>query len=260
MLLDSVIIVLRETLEAGVLISLLLALGHELHLGRRWLWLALPLGISSAYFYAVNLRVISSWLDHAGQEVVNAGLQYSIYLVLLALITHVRRGRNDPVACLMSVATVLAVVREGAEIMVFYDGYLHKGEQLVGALTSGFVGLMVGFSVGTVSYFSLLMLARRFAQTIHVALLILIGSGMVLQATQLLEQVDWLPASTSVWSTEALLAEGSLPGQLCYAIFGYESTPTTNEVLLYCFALLLGVGISRLPRGPAATPASGVSQ
>ena len=39
MFLNSVVIVLREVLEAAVLVSALLALARSVHLGQRWLWL-----------------------------------------------------------------------------------------------------------------------------------------------------------------------------------------------------------------------------
>ena len=80
MFLNSVVIVLREVLEAAVLVSALLALARSVHLGQRWLWLALPLAAIGVALYASFLAVITDALDGAGQEVLNASLQAGVYL------------------------------------------------------------------------------------------------------------------------------------------------------------------------------------
>ena len=76
MLLNAVIIVLRETLEAGVLISLLLSISYRLELKFHWLWAALAGGLIGTWAYIMNLRKFSSWFEYTGQELINASMQY----------------------------------------------------------------------------------------------------------------------------------------------------------------------------------------
>jgi high-affinity iron transporter len=75
-----------------------------------------------------------------------------------------------------------------------------------------------------------------------VALLCLIGAGMVMQATLLLEQVDWLPSAQPLWDSSALVSEQSVTGELLYAVFGYEATPSAVQIGLYVGSLLLMAG------------------
>jgi len=242
MLLNAVIIVLRETLEAGILVSVLLSIGHQFKLGLRWLWVALSGGFIGAIIYAINLRVVSTWFDYVGQELVNAAIQYSVYVCLLAIclvIASPRPIRQSILTPLLTLAVVLASVREGTEIIIFLKGFLHDSDVLARAVTSGFIGLMIGVSVGVLCYYAILLMGHRWSRWIQIVMLTMVAAGMVAQATQLLIQADWLPSPAPIWDTRALLPESSIPGQLAYATFGYEATPTPLEAWLYLAALAL---------------------
>ena len=60
----------------------------------------------------------------------------------------------------------------------------------------------------------------------------------------LLVQADWLPASQPLWNSSAWLPEGSLLGQLLYALIGYEATPGPWQVGLYGASILLALGVA----------------
>lgn len=246
MLLDAIVTVLRETLEAGVLISVLASLGARLALPLRWLAWAFGAGLLGALGYALGLRAILSWFDGVGQEVTNAAMQYAIYLLLAGALVAGQRARRALLCC-MTAAVALAVTREGAEILLFFSSYLQSEQAFVRALTSGFVGLTIGLSVGVLCYFGLaVMLPPGAADRARHAILPLIAGGMALQATQLLIQADWLPAGLPLWNSGGILSEHSVPGQIAYAVFGYEATPTALEVGVYAAALLLLLGARRL--------------
>ncbi len=240
MLLDIVVIVLRETLEASVVIGVLLSLSRHSRIGFGWLFPALAMGIAGAWLYGANLAVISEAFDYTGQELLNAGLQYLIYLQLL-LIVLLQYFCPGP-ACaslrpLLVLSVACAVSREGSEIFVFYAGYLQGGGNLASVFTSGFMGLAVGMSAGAIAYYVCVSLEPRAARRAQSLLLILIAAGMTLQATGLLIQSDWISAGRVLWDSDPLLEERSIVGQLLYAVFGYESTPTSVEVIVYCLAL-----------------------
>ena len=76
---------------------------------------------------------------------------------------------------------------------------------------------------------------ERFIET---AVLILMATGTVMQATMLLEQVDWLPAGQALWDSSRFISEQSTAGQLLYAVFGYEATPSATQAVLYMVCLL----------------------
>lgn len=236
MLLDIVVIVLRETLEASVLIGVLLSLSQHAEMRFGWLFIAILIGLPGAWLYGANLDIISDWFEYTGQEVVNASLQYFIYLQLILIIAiqatpSERRKRGFMITMILVVAT--AIIREGSELYVFYAGFLQSGGDLLNAFTSGFIGLAIGMSVGAISFYFFVTRSTKQAKFFHAAMLVLIGSGMVSQATRLLSQADWVSVGQPLWDSNWILAESSITGQLIYAIFGYEATPSGMEILIY---------------------------
>jgi high-affinity iron transporter len=68
MLLTSVIIVLREVLEASLLVSILLALSGVLGISRRWIGWSLGIGLAGAFAYSLGMAVITDWFDGVGRK------------------------------------------------------------------------------------------------------------------------------------------------------------------------------------------------
>jgi len=247
MLLSSVIIVLREVLEAAMLLCILLAMSRFMKLRMRWFYISLAAGVAGAVAYGNHLAAISDLFDGAGQELLDAGLQIAIYLLLLAIlplmIINHHRGSYRPalLQCAMLAAVALAVLREGAEIYVYLSAFRYQPQLFSGVLTGALLGVGIGFSIGALCYYLLLGLPRRYTLLATCVLLTLVGAGMCAQAAQMLIQVDWLPAQAPLWDTSALLPEESLPGQLLYALLSYEASPTPIEVAFYSVSLALMV-------------------
>ena len=246
MLLDIVVIVLRETLEASILVGVLLCVSRMTNIGFSWLWLALTAGATGAFLYAINLGSISEMFDYVGQEIISAALQFVIYSLLVVIIAIQFSGRHDAgllLKGLMIAAVAVAVTREGGELFVFYSGFLQSGDSLLTAATSGFIGLAVGMSAGAIVYYSLVSQNPARSRTLYTVVLALVAGGMILQSTGLLIQADWLNASQPLWDSNALLPEASVLGQVVYAVFGYEATPSKQEVLVYLASIVFIIAV-----------------
>lgn len=247
MLLNSVIIILREVLEAALLLSVLLAMSRFMELRTRWFYGSLAVGILGSVLYGNNLATISNAFDGTGQELLNAGLQIVIYLLLLVIAAlmvanhYLSAYRLPQLQCAMLLAVALAVLREGSEIYVYLSAFRYQPEAFPGVMTGALLGTGIGFSVGALTYYLLLGLPRRYTLVVSCVLLTLVAAGMTSQATQLLIQADWLPAQAPLWDTSELLPEGSLAGQLLYALVSYEASPTPIEVVIYCVSVTLMV-------------------
>ncbi len=248
MLLDTVWIILSETLEAGLLVSLLLSLSARHRIARWWMLFALITGVAGAWLYGANLAVVSPWFDDVGQEVVNGLLQFSIYIALLMAAVLLRLRHGGDITALtfhrwmpwfLLVAVALAFVREGSEIIIFYMGISAVGNPMVIALTSGMLGLLIGMCTGALLYYAIMLSPKHTIGLVQYTLLLLVASGIVLQATQQLLQADWLPGSAPVWNTSSWLPEDSAPGLVLSAMLGYEATPSVAETLLYFSAVCL---------------------
>jgi len=256
MLLTSVLLILQETLEAALLISMLAVL--SLHAGRRLIWLPLGFfaGATSALIYAANMRQVSEWFDFVGQEVTNAALQLSIALVLVPLAWLLGRGlavtpvdASAPDAptgwgyqVLCALAVTLAVTREGSEILVFLGGFLGQAEQAQAVLVGSGLGFGIGISVGILLFFALLPLRGARGRWVPVVLLALFGGNMLAQAALNLIQADWLQSGPRLWDSSGWLPEQSVAGRLLYALVGYESNPSTAQAVSYLAGTLAVLG------------------
>jgi high-affinity iron transporter len=259
MLVNSVIIVLREVLEAALMVSVLLAVSRPLNLAAGWMRGGLLLGLIGAVAYGFSIDRVSELFDGVGQEVVNAVLQFGVFAVLAVAVFLIARQNGQPsgndrlLPGVMAAAIVLAVTREGAEILIFISGFLQLSDFFPSVGIGSLAGAAIGYSVGVLFYYFLLSLEAGHTLRISLVLLTLVACGMIRQATGLLIQADWITVAGPLWDTSGLVAEDSLLGQLLYALVGYEATPSAIEVLVYStsFALMavaIVFGLKVMPR------------
>ncbi len=244
MLLNSVVLILREVLEAAMLISVLLALSLKLQCGLRWFWWSAPLAMLGTLIAASNLDTITDALDGAGQEVVNAVLQILVYCLSVGVVwlsagTYRSRIQSRALATFMAIAVACAMIREGSEIVVYISGFAAVEEYRSAVYAGSVIGAGIGLSSGVLMYSALRALRDDLVIKACLVLICIIGAGMVMQSTILLEQVDWLPSAPALWDSSAIISEQSIAGELMYAVFGYESTPGSLQVMIYAASIAI---------------------
>lgn len=253
MLLTSVVLVLQETLEAAILVSVLAAITARFALRIYWLPLALVAGTLLALLYAANMRVISEWFDYVGQEIVNAALQGLLAIAIIGLTAALRPFNSKTVSpqgqrvypLAAAVALALAITREGSEILVYLGGFLGHEEKWGPVLAGSLIGFGIGASLGFLIYYALAALRGRLGDWMPLLLLALFAGNMLAQSSLLLAQADLLPAGPALWDSSAWLPEDSLAGRLAYALLGYESRPSLTQAVSYvsgvCAVLAAGL-------------------
>lgn len=255
MFLNSVILILQEVLEAALLISVLLVFSKRYNIKPLWVAAGIGAGAIGAIFFALNMAEVSEWFDYVGQEVVNALLQLTLFLVLglLAFLLSTRTTRpttfkdtphfpHDSSSDLkkslnimfsMILAVSLIITLEGSEIFIYISGVINQPLHVQPTLAGSGIGAGIGISAGILIYYGLLGLPTRKISHSSLLLLALVGGNMASQATLLLTQADWLPYSKVVWDSSTLLQENSVVGHLLYALIGYEATPSLFQFLSY---------------------------
>jgi len=245
MLLTSVIIVLREVLEAALLVSILSALSGVMGISRRWLLWAFGCGLAGAVSYSLGINVVSELFEGTGQELSSAAMQSLIYLLLMVFVLLAGRsinGRHSHAALtafVMTAIIALAITREGFEVLIYLFGFMDEWHQSLAVLTGALIGAGVGISAGALIYYLFSSMDRHYALLSGLCLLSLVAAGMLSQAAPLLIQADWLPAQLPLWDTSGWLSEQSLTGTLLYALIGYEATPTAIQAACYFGGLLV---------------------
>ncbi len=243
MLLNALLLVLREVLEAAVLLGLLWNYSKLADLPRRWVIPAGLVGGIVAMCYAAALEVVSDWWDGSGQERISAALHLAVYVPVVVLGWGLYRPLQSRIVLLaMGLVFVAASVREGSEILIYVGAFIHAPGVKSAVFSGALIGAGIGVSSGILVSAFLGTLAPRNARTWVGMCLILVASGMMLQAVALLDQAGLVAHSTKAFDAERWLPEQSVLGQLLYAVLGYDSQPSGLQLGVYLVSFSIAYG------------------
>jgi high-affinity iron transporter len=249
MLLSSVIFTLQETLEAALIISVLLVTSRLVNANGKYIGQGILIGLAGALIYSLNMATISEWFDYVGQEITNATIQFLIIIFIISLtyltfnLIHQKNNSSVTIRTLFAISVTaiiaLAITREGSEILIFFGGFYQQSNDFTAVIMGGAIGFTIGVSVGILLYYLLMNIATIWRQRISTILLALTAGNMASQAVTELTQADWMSQGQFLWDTSTLLSEYSVLGQLMYALIGYEATPSSQQVIFYLVAISL---------------------
>jgi high-affinity iron transporter len=267
----AALIVFRESLEAALFVGIVAAATRELAGRTRWLSAGVGIGALGALILAFMAPRVSGWFDGLGQDIINIAV-LSIALTMLLwhciwVATHsndmamqarslgasVQQGQRKPWALLTAVA--LAVLREGAETVLFVGGALTgAGTSTSEVVLSVALGVGLGAGAGMIIYGGLSRIPTRhvFATT-NVLIAVLAGS-IASQLVKALIQAGFVERwSAPLWDTSGALAPDSALGTFLHALVGYDARPSAAQLASYIAVLALIYAGTRLLR-PAARP------
>jgi high-affinity iron transporter len=270
----SLIIVFREAMEAGLIVGIVLAATEGVAGRGRWIAGGIAAGIAGASLVAAFAAALSDAFEGAGQEVFTAAILCFAVVMLswhILWMSHharamtaelrevgkaVRLGQRS-LAALAAVVAV-AVIREGAEVVLFLYGIVVASHSSAFSLAAGGVaGLAAACLVSWLLYRGLVIIPLHRLFGITNGLIALLAAGMAGQAASVLHGADLLPGwGEHLWDTSFILADDSLIGRSLHALIGYSARPSGIQLAAYLATLLtLAVAartISRPRRGTLA--------
>ena len=155
-MLGALVIVFREAIEAGLIVGIVLAATRGVPKRAAWVGLGIGVGAVGAGIIALFAEAISGAFEGAGQELLNAGvLGAAVVMLMWHNAWMARHGREmaaemaavgeavtigkRPMTAL-AVVVGLAVLREGAEVVLFLYAIIATGTSgsslLLGGTTS----------------------------------------------------------------------------------------------------------------------------
>lgn len=253
----AAIIVFRESLEASLIISIMMAATRGIPGRNQWVGGGVLLGLIGAAVVASSMGAIANLADGMGQELFNVAILvtaigmlgwHNIWMSahgkeLAQQITSTARavtdGSRERSVILLVIA--LAVLREGSETVLFLYGVATSGDNgMRDTLIGGGLGLCLGALVGALLYAGLLRIPVRKFFAVTGALVLLLAASMASQVARLLIQADFLPSlGAPLWDTSALLAQDTAVGTLLHGLVGYDAQPAGMQVLAYVLVLLV---------------------
>jgi high-affinity iron transporter len=250
-MLATLVIFLREGVEASMIVAILLAYLNRI--GRRDHFRDVLIGVGAALLLATGGGVLAyeTIRSYDGSRVQTI-FETATFLVAATVLTymtfwmrnHARtlsrelRARAD--AALsgrarwgLGLLAFQAVGREGLETVVFTLAIVFS-TTAVAALSGAVIGLAGALGIAFVIYHlgHRLNLARFF--TIVGVLLMVFAAGLLVDAVQNMQQLGWLPILTlPMWHSGSVLSENSSFGDVLHSFFGYSDAPTPLQLLMY---------------------------
>ncbi|WP_419829042.1 FTR1 family iron permease [Methylobacterium sp.] len=259
-MIGAFIIAFREVIEAGLIISIVLAATRGIPGRMRWVLLGVVGGLAGAGLVALFAEKISDAFEGSGQDILNAAV---LIVAVLLLIWHntwmskhgkelagelraagaaVRSGEREAAA--LSIVVGAAILREGAELVLFLYGLVASGTSGADIQFGAFAGIGAGILLSAVTYLGLAAIPSRYVFSITSVLIIFLAAGLASQAAQFLANagvVDVL--GQTLWNSSGVIAENSWPGRVLHALVGYTDRPTALQGLVYLGTIAVMVGL-----------------
>ncbi len=247
-MLGTLVIFLREGLEASLIVSILLSMLRRLGCAERAR--EVYLGVAAGLALALSGGALAFWLirQYDGSRLQTA-FETATFLLATAVITYMtfwmqrESGRltgklGEQVARAgtsrwsLGLIAFQAVGREGLETVVF---------TLAIALQTPSPWLILGAALGLGAGLEAAHLAGRLGRRLPLksffltmgTLLLLSAAGLLANAASDLQALGVLPTGHPLWDSSRLLARDNLFGNLLHGIFGYDPRPQPLQVALY---------------------------
>jgi len=269
----ALVIVFREVLEAGLIIGIVLAATQKVAGSRLWVAGGVAAGLFGSCLVALFMSAIAEAFNGYGQELFNACVLGTAVLMLawhnIWMAQHGRTmaaklhaagrevaERRKPMLGL-AVVVGAAVLREGAEVVLFLYGVALGGSSAASLLVGGVLGLLLGGAVTGLTYLGLLRIPTRYLFSVTSWLITLLAAGLSAQAAGYLAKAGVIEAlGQTMWDSSWLLSQHSLPGMLLHTLIGYSDRPTALQLIVYVGTLLAIVAASRYAAAPPPRPVS----
>lgn len=257
----SALVIFREVLEIVLIVGIILAATKTIPGRLKYVLVGMAAGIFGAGVVAYFIDFISNLAEGTGQEIFNAGILTlaSIFIgsTIIWMKNHACETKGnfkklgDQVASgnvsyfMLSFVIALALLREGAEIVLFTYGALASGQSVASVLTGAIIGFTMGGALGTLLYVGLVRIPMQHFFRVTTGILAFLVAGMMSQAVGYLQsagELEWF--GHVVWNSSGLISDHSIVGQTLKILLGYTSQPTLLQIIIY--VLTLGVIIMAL--------------
>jgi high-affinity iron transporter len=265
-MLQSFIILFRETLEAALVIGIVL--GYLVRTGqteyRKSVYLGLAAGVGASILGAFGFQLLAGGFSGRAEEIFEGITMLAGAVLLTTLIVWILRKSAKTAELERKVADRIegtrraglflliffAVLREGIESVIFLSAARFASGQ--NNLAGAGLGLLSAVALGFLLFRGALRINLRSFFTVTNILLILFAAGLVAGGVHELQEAGVLPiVREQVWDINPsvagdgypLLHENGLLGSVAKGLFGYNGNPSLVEVLAYLGYLIAVVSL-----------------
>ncbi len=261
---STAIIIFREIFEISLLLSVIMAATREIEGRWKIVLLGFTAGIFGASIIAFFANEISNMAEGMGQELFNAGILFAATFMIgwtvIWMSRHARELSNnikklgkDIVAgeatiYSMAVVIAIAVLREGAEIVLFIHGMIASKQSVVDISIGSAIGFAGGSIAGLMLYLGLIKISPKHIFSTTTWLLMFVAAGMASIGAGYLTAAGYFSSFANVlWDTSSILSEKGIAGSTLHILLGYSERPMQLQVIFYMATLItLATGVFML--------------
>lgn len=226
MLINTVILLLRDALPIAILLGLMLAL---FPLERKPLGWVIGGSLAGTLLLVFTRNTVSQWVDGTGYELLSVLLYAVTFAAMLRLLYQ--QTVNSRAQLVMAVSLISLHL---ADFAVYVVAFSTRDATTTSLLVGSILGIGICASVSVLLY--IFLTPHRAIRGLQVLLVVFVA-GHVAESTQLLQQVDFMQESSAMWDSRQFVSDESEYGHLLNALFGYQARPDREYVL--CWFLLV---------------------
>ncbi len=248
-MITELVITFRETLEAALIVGIILAYLHRTGNFRyeKHVWLGVGAGIVGSLVGAFFFPAIESLMPKElfeGLIMVVASVMVTWMILWMLKQRHVRAEIERKVkmeldekrAVGLAFFVFLSVFREGIETVLFLGAAAFAGSSL--SLLGALAGMAGAVFLAFLLFETTMKINMKLFFNITSVILILFAAGLVSHAVKEFQEAKVLPAQEPIWDTTTILDDKSPAGAIPRALFGYRAKPTPMMVGAYLLYLL----------------------
>jgi len=255
----STIITLRETLEASLVVGIVLTYLHSMQQMnlQKFVWRGVVAGVVASIAIGIGITMTLGAFEGRAEEIyegilmiIAAGLITWMLLWMLdqrrmlrkniehKIDSHIQQRNSLGIFLLV----FFSVLREGAETVIFlHAAYLQASSAGVQLLGAG-LGIAVAILISILFFRGVGHMSMRRCFSITTGILVLFAAGLTAHGVHELQEAGIVPIIIEhAWDTNAYLDENGTIGSIFKGVFGYNGNPSLLEILSY-WAYLVGIG------------------
>jgi high-affinity iron transporter len=259
-MLSSLLITLREGLEAALIVGIILAYlaRTDNRRGFKSVWLGVSLAVVGSLIAGAAIYLLAGEFSGQAEGIFEGLAMFLAVGVLTWMIFWMRKQAVNIKAHLhaqiqsvlttgsslgLVVLAFVVVVREGIETVLFLFAATRVAESPVLFAAGGFLGLAVAIGIGYSVYKGASRLNLRAFFNVTSIVLIVFAAGLLAHGIHEFQEAGIVPIVVEhLWDINHILPESSTFGRFLSAILGYNGNPSLVEVVAYSVYLVLALG------------------
>ena len=249
------LLTLRETMEAALIVGILLAYLSKTrneHM-KKDIWVGVGGAIGLSIIGAIIIEIAFGEFEGAMEKIFEGSVMVAAAAVLTSMIIwnfknakvikqhleekiHAAITGRDKYA--LVTLSFIAVFREGIETVLFLAG-IRANESAISVLTGSILGISLSILIAAAMFQGSLQLNIRTFFNVTSVILILFAAGLFAQGIHEFQELGWFGSENAVWNVPLwdlswlLNDKDNNIGALLRALVGYQDKPTLVELVAY---------------------------